>query len=269
MKNKIVGIILIFFFLSCQTDKTPLSIQNKKTKKTIQYTRTISGYVQMEHQTNHDNCAVFLDQVNIGTYTDSSGFYQLTLPDSVFENDTMKVNGTVQLYFYSFNYFLDSLQIVLGSKGIILDSLTLDADGMVENKLVKQQFSISLETDTTYYTPGDTVYMHMYLKKYSNNWIELEIPHSVTGWIGPVYFQYDNTDIYHLFADPITADASYVWDDSTLVIELVQYWEVHDWVFNNFPVGYYKLVPYMQKKANFIAKWWHIPENMNNFCPTL
>lgn len=128
MKNRIVGIILTLITLSCQTDKTPLSLQTK-TKKPIQYTRTISGYVQMEHQTNHDNCAVFLDQVNIGTYTDSSGFYKIILPDSSFENDTMKVKGAVQLYFYSFNYFLDSLQIALGSKGVILDSLAINADG--------------------------------------------------------------------------------------------------------------------------------------------
>ena len=269
MKKRIAGIILIIITLSCQTDKTPLNVQNGKTETPIQYTRTISGYVQMEHQTNHDNCAVFLDQVNIGAYTDSSGFYRLTLPDSVFENDTLKVTGTVQLYFYSFNYFLDSLQIALGSKGIILDSLGLDADGKLENKLVKQQFSIQLETDTTCYTVGDTVWMKMYMKKFGTDTIEIKIIESYPNEIGPVFILNTLPHEYYVAQRMISIQSRYIWSDSTVTIELFGAWSLFKSFFSyfNYPVGYYTLIPYILKSDLHIPRWWRLPENFERFLP--
>ena len=257
---------LLFFMLSCHTEKTPLMTQ---LEKPLYYTRTITGYVQMEHQTNHDNCAVFLDQVNIGTYTDSLGFYSLTLPDSVFENDTMIVQGTVQLYFYSFNYFLDSLQIALGSKGMILDSLALDKDGIVENKLVKQQFSIQLETDTTFYIVGDTVSMKMYMKKYGEGQIEITVPELSSPELGPVLFLYEDINTYFKYANPYPAEASYIWQDTSLIWELHGAWTsfTQD-IFNDWPVGNYYVIPFVRKTYKHIPKWWKMPENLEYFLPS-
>lgn len=273
LRYKIVGIILIVIILSCQTDKTPLSLQNGKTEKPIYYTRTISGYVQMEHQTNHDNCAIFLNQVNIGTYTDSSGFYQLTLPDTAFENDTLKVIGTVQLYFYSFNFFLDSLQVAFGQKGIILDSLSVTQNGIIKNMTLKEEFSIRMETDTTYYSVGDTIWMTLYIKKYSafGDTIELTMIDAASKEIGPVFVLYQLPEDYYLLYDGITSDVSYVlWSDSNFTIGLYDAWTLSENFFKpplNYKVGYYLLIPFIKKTYTWIDKWWRIPQNMYNFLP--
>ena len=227
MKNNILLIILIFITLSCQTDETPLSLQNKKHEEPIHYTPTISGYVQMEHQTTHDNCAVFLDSVNVGTYTDSSGFYKLTLADSMFNSDTLLLQGRFKLYFYSFNYKLDSLDVVLGREGFIKDSLAIDAQGHMKDILVKQVFSIKLETDTTYYAVGDTIWMTMYMKKFGTDTIEIKIINSVAGEIGPVFVLYALPYNYYIIQRSIDSQASYIWSDSSVVFDLIGYWSDH------------------------------------------
>ena len=266
MRSMIGGLIFIVITLACNKDKTPFNIENEKSSY---FTRTISGYVQMEHQTNHDNCAVFLDSVNIGTYTDSSGSYSLTLADSMFNGDTLLLQGRLKLYFYSYNYELDSLYVALGREGFIKDSLAIDAQGHVKNILVKQVFSIKLVTDTTYYAVDDTIWMTMYMKKFGTDTIEIKIINSVGGRIGSVFFLYALPYNYFIPQEPIPNEAIYIWSDSTVVIDLIGYWPLAQSIFSYFdyPVGYYTLIPHVLKSDWSIERWWKMPENLERFLP--
>ena len=266
MRSMIGGLIFIVITLACNKDKTPFNIENEEPSY---FTRTISGYVQMEHQTNHDDCAVFLDSVNIGTYTDSSGFYKLTLADSMFNSDTLLLQGKFRLYFYCYNYELDSLYVAVGSKGFIKDSLGIDTQGHVIDMLIKQVFSIKLVTDTTYYAVGDTIWMTMYMKKYGTDTIEIEIWRSVSGEIGPVFALYALPYNYWIFKRDIDAQVRYVWSDSTIVIELTGFWALFEsfFPFCDCPSGYYTVIPHLLKSDTHIGKWWRIPEGLKQFLP--
>ena len=263
MRSMIGGLIFIVITLACNKDKTPFNIENEEPSY---FTRTISGYVQMEHQTNHDDCAVFLDSVNIGTYTDSSGFYKLTLADSMFNSDTLLLQGKFRLYFYCYNYELDSLYVALGSKGFIKDSLAIDAQGHVKDMLVKQVFSIKLVTDATYYAVGDTIWMTMYMKKFGTDTIEIKIWESVSGEIGPVFVLYALPYNYYVVQREITSEAVYIWSDSTVVFDLIGYWSPFENFFSYFdyPVGYYTLIPHILKSG----KWWKMPKSLKQFLPS-
>jgi hypothetical protein len=263
------SLVFSLIFITCEQNKTPLKAQDENNEEPDYFTRTISGYVHMEHQTNHDNCAVFLDSVNIGTYTDSSGFYSLTLADPMFNSDTLLLQGRFKLYFYSFNYELDSSYVAVGSKGFIKDSLAIDARGHVKNMLVKQVLSIKLVTDTTYYAVGDTIWMTMYMKKFGTDTIEIKIIESYPHEIGPVFILNTLPHEYYVAQRMITLQSRYIWSDSTVTIELFGAWPLFKNFFSyfNYPVGHYTLIPYILKSDSNIPRWWRLPENLERFLP--
>lgn len=271
MKTRIVGLILIAITLSCQTDKTPLSLQNRKNEKPIHYTRTISGYVQMEHQTNHDNCAVFLDQVNIGAYTDSSGFYSITLLDSAFENDTLKIQGQVKLYFYSYNFYMDSLSVALGEEGIIQDSLDVDINGQMNLTPIKQIVKIELITDTSYYQIGDTINMELILTGMTTDTFYCEIIHSTYPFFGPVYFIHENNVDWSLEYNPTNSQTTIVFRSGFIPVKLYGVFYLTQSFFNQHPEGNYSILPHIAEISfgeNFSGQGdRYIPKNFKKFLP--
>ncbi len=265
--KKLTFLIFLSIHIACLSDKSSITnIPNEQNH----YNRFIYGYVELEHQTNHNNCAVFLDQLNVGTYTDSSGFYSITIPDSLCSNDKLAFVGVVQLYFYSFNFQLDSLPVVIGENGIITDSLAVVSNGKIKQVHLRQVFSIELITDTTYYTIGDTIWMTMFMRKYGIDTIEIDIWNAYSKNIGPVFILYELPYNYFISTLHIDAITGYIWWDSTTIIQLHKYWILSENFFRflNYPTGFYSFIPHITKSNRIIPQWWRIPKNMECFLPS-
>jgi len=71
--------------------------------------REISGNVQLNDGSNPDGIYVWLEGFNAGTYTDGTGQFSLTLPQS----GSSGLSGVYKLYCYVANYELDYAQVVI------------------------------------------------------------------------------------------------------------------------------------------------------------
>ncbi|MDW7680756.1 MAG: hypothetical protein SCK70_09340 [bacterium] len=149
MYQKIPIIILSFLAilnLYCTENKGPTKINEPDPHQFIK------GRVLLENQTNHAHCPVVLDSLNIGTLTDSSGYYEIFLSDSLAE-----VNGTFKVYIYLYDYDLDSLAIRIEDGKVIWGEEDVDDNGNLKTITLKQLLSITATTDKGNYVVNEAI----------------------------------------------------------------------------------------------------------------
>lgn len=106
------------------------------------YTKVLKGKVILENQTEHSNALVYLDSLNRGIGTDSSGNYSIQFT----EEDTI-YNGVFKIYFFVNEFEMDSAQYVLVNGKVKLDSLDVDSEGNLPTKELGQLLLIEGWTD--------------------------------------------------------------------------------------------------------------------------
>jgi hypothetical protein len=116
------------------------------------YTQVLKGKVILENQTEHSNTLLYLDSLNRGVSTDSSGNYSLYFTDE----DTI-YSGVFKIYYFVNEFEMDSAQYVLVNGKVKLDSLDVDSVGNLPTKELKQLLLIEGWTDKQEYRIGDTI----------------------------------------------------------------------------------------------------------------
>lgn len=116
------------------------------------FTNEIHGYVYLENQSEHSNALVYLDSLDRGVCTDSTGYYSILFS----ERDSL-FNGILKIFFFLVDYELDSAQVVLYKGKVKLDTLGVDSEGTIETKDMKQIFSVIGWTDKQVYNIGDSI----------------------------------------------------------------------------------------------------------------
>jgi hypothetical protein len=119
--------------------------------------------VLFENQTYHAHCPVVLDSLNIGTLTDSSGYYEIFLPDSL-----SGINGTFKLYFYLYDYELDSLSATIKDGKVLWSAADVLEDGTLKTITLKQLLSIYVTSEKERYKAGEQAKFHYTLTNTSN-----------------------------------------------------------------------------------------------------
>ncbi len=128
----------------------------------------IRGRLLLENQTNHSHCPLVLDSINIGTISDSTGYFEIFLPDSMFE-----LSGTFQIYCYLYDYGLDSFTVHIENGQLIWGKGDVSEDGHLQTKTMKQLFSLTVSTGKKNYLVNDPIELTIQLNNTSNNalWI--------------------------------------------------------------------------------------------------
>lgn len=157
VKLKYLFLILFLissFLTSCEKDLSPLYTPTPSIEPVQQpsFTSVISGRVLLENQSEHSNCLVYMDSLDMGTGTDSSGYYTLFFNES----DTI-YTGIFKIYYFLYDYDLDSAQIKLVNGKVQLDTLDVDSTGMLSLKEMEQILLIDGFTDRQEYRIGDTL----------------------------------------------------------------------------------------------------------------
>ena len=106
----------LLFIISC-TDE----ITNPPEKQI--YTSTITGKVKLENQTENSNCLVYIDSLNRGVSTDSSGNYTI-----LFTDEDSIYNGAFKLIYFLNDYDKDSAEIFLVKGKVKLDTLDVGSE---------------------------------------------------------------------------------------------------------------------------------------------
>jgi len=144
--NKIYYLIIILLLLVSCEDNIVEPPDNQ------QFSSVLKGKVILENQTEHSNALVYIDSLNRGVSTDSSGNYTLlfTEEDSVY-------SGVFKLIYFLNDYDVDSAKIVLVNGKVKLDTLDVDSEGRIETKEMKQIISVERWTDKKEYKIGDSI----------------------------------------------------------------------------------------------------------------
>jgi len=111
-------------------------------------TRAMSGKVQLNDGSNPEGIYVWLETFNIGTRTDNSGQFKLTLPPPAAQGGGGGIDGAFSLYFYVANYQLATAQAVTRGGEFIFDQGDINAKGELRTtKLLKRMLRIQTQVD--------------------------------------------------------------------------------------------------------------------------
>jgi hypothetical protein len=108
---------------------------------------TLSGTVRLDKDPYPDNIYVWLGILNLGTYTDTDGNFQLHLPHP--ENQPQKgISGEYTLFYYVSNYKIDSSKVSLLKGKFVYNKSDINKDGHIRetitlNKLLTINASIT------------------------------------------------------------------------------------------------------------------------------
>ena len=140
-------VITLLLLRGCNCHKSP-------TEPTPEEQRNyIRGKVILENQSNHGSCFVWVDSLWIGTVTDSSGYFEITVPDSL-----DSTNGVFTLYYHILGFKWASAELELANGKIIPGKYDVENSGMLKTVFLDELASIALTTDKTVYSAsGDTI----------------------------------------------------------------------------------------------------------------
>ena len=151
MKNKFIFTIIFLLQLnSCDEDRpivAPTPVEHK-------YSYKVSGYIELDNQTDYSNALIYLDSLDVGCSTYPSGFYELQL-DTL---DTL-ATGVFNVYYFLYDYHLASNRIYLKKGMLVSDTLDVDSDCNLIPRSLSQIFRIEGTTDRGSYHIGDSLWL--------------------------------------------------------------------------------------------------------------
>ncbi len=258
-------IIIIFSLTTCKDEITSPPGINCPPMDSL-YTKELKGKVILENQNEHSNALVYLDSLNRGASTDSSGLFLLQFS----EEDTI-YNGEFKVYYFVNEFEMDSAMYVLVNGKVKLDSLDVDSEGNLPTKELKQLLLIEGWTDKTEYRIGDTIEVTARFTNVTNRIVHIFIS-SCWEPFGYVLLYNEN---HHQFilspCDPVAADCDIYLQPNDFYEGTVVY-TIRDGdycgEFRPLPIDEYIVVAslfiedrlmnfWTNKMDNFIGKEWY------------
>ncbi len=124
----VLSALVILIIFSCTSN--PFSKDNDIEEQN----RSITGTIELGDHTIPDGIYVWLESFDLSTYTNSDGFFSLTLPAP--SQNAGDINGMFVLYFYMTNYQMDSVQVAVRNGQVVYSEGNLDSKGSIKKKIV-------------------------------------------------------------------------------------------------------------------------------------
>lgn len=123
------GFMIVFFcvvlhsvFFSCS--KSPFRVDSISEK-----CREIKGRLRLSDTVSYEGIYVWLEVFDIGTFTDSTGSFRITLPPPAEQNGLGGTNSVCNLFFYVANYKLSSASAVVLNGEFLYSRGDFDSNG--------------------------------------------------------------------------------------------------------------------------------------------
>ncbi|MDQ7817819.1 MAG: hypothetical protein RDU14_12410 [Melioribacteraceae bacterium] len=191
----IISIVLMSIILMSCEDNSLLPFPANK------FSSSFNGKVNLQNQTEYSNTLVYIDSLNRGVSTDSSGNYtfQFTKQDSTY-------SGEFKVRYFLNDYDMDSTKIMLVKGKLKLDTLNVDNQGQLRTKELKQIVFVEGWTDKQEYRIGEKIEFNARFTNLSNRTIHLFIP-SIFNQLGHVgLYNEKYPSIIISSTDPVTLD---------------------------------------------------------------
>ena len=230
--------ITLLLLRGCNCHKSPTEPTPKEQRNYIR------GKVILENQTNHASCIVFLDSLFIGTATDSSGYFEIMLPDSL-----SNVSGAFDIFYYIFSFRPEKATIELHSGRIVPGLYDADSSGTLKTVLLNQLVRMTVTTDkNTYSLFGDRILLWVEI---FNTWIE---PIGYFPWEQKAagqswFYNLENGKLVQYLTRPAGISTYYRIEPNTSRSEedaLNLPFKHNSWPDEDFPPGEYLFMPMME-----------------------
>jgi len=224
--------------LLCGCTENPLDKSTISSKS-----RQIHGKVRLSDESSSEGVYVWLEGFNIGTFTDQTGQFQVTLPPPETHGTPTGVNGVFNLYFYVANYRLSSAEVVVQNGEYLPSWGDIDANGEINGvislrKLLRISTVVDPDTVTTSFEGPIDVQVSLQATFDS---VTVVFPKIIEGSSGAILLKrLESGDVFVDIPDM---------SDSTQTIERIGP-EIRNWnmVFNAgtgvLPEGQYEIIPY-------------------------
>jgi len=196
MKKEVVTIIILLILGVVSCSENIIEPEEKRIFSTV-----LKGKLILENQTEHSNALIYIEMLNRGISSDSSGNYIFSYEPG----DTIYSGESKVIYFLN-DYDMDSAKIFLVRGKIKLDTLDVDSEGKIKTKEMKQIVRVEGWTDKQEYRIGDTIAYTARFTNTTNRVVHLLII-SVFNQLGPVGLYNDKYMPFNLsYCDPVMAD---------------------------------------------------------------
>ena len=168
---------------------------------TQKYSSSFRGKVILQNQTEYSNALVYVDSLNKGVSTDSSGNY--TFP---FTKQDSAYSGEFKVRYFLNDYDMDSAKIMLVKGKVKLDTLDVDSEGKIKTKELKQILRVEGWTDKEEYKAGEEITFTARFTNVTNRMVQINIS-SAYGSLGSVVLYNDKYPPFGLSpCDPVAAN---------------------------------------------------------------
>jgi hypothetical protein len=127
----------------------------------------IQGYINTQNSVSNVPTFVFVENLNISTYTDTSGFFSIDFPSLEMEDGVF--SGAVKVYYYIHNYKLAHSILYITNGRLTSEQIDFDENGVLINAIsLKELASFDLSINNIWdRTNGDTLKLSLMIT--SNN----------------------------------------------------------------------------------------------------
>lgn len=204
---------------------------------------TISGIINLNSGDTQDNIAVWLEALNIGTYTDKNGYFNLTLPLPIVQPEN-GISTESRLYYYLANYAYDYSNVKLLNGKVMHSALDISNKGKINreinlDKLVSIRTCVEPDTITMDYDGKITVKVTVSPQKMS---VQIK---TFAGNLGSDFF--DGL----LYKHENDSDSAAVFLRFSTILKSIELTKTQSWFINlnaeylNLKQGNYVFIPYI------------------------
>jgi hypothetical protein len=207
--------------------------------------REISGVVQLHDGSSPEGVYVWLEGLDVGTYTNEKGEFTISLPAKSGQGPSSGLNGVFNVYYYLANYDLDSTQVVVRDGEFLYSRGDINKDGGLTAPKVLTRFlriTTLVEPSKAPATYSDRIEVQVTLEAASADSATVIVPRSIGGLLGAILVK--RTDSQEVFVYEAVPGAQ-----GNLIVQVGASPRTLRMTFNftlvPLPPGTYEVVPYL------------------------
>lgn len=197
--------------------------------------KTLTGNVTLAGESDNSKIYVWIEKINIGTYTDSKGDFKITIPASY----SQKGISSHKIFYFVSNFTVDSDTVSIKDGNFEFGTAALNFEGRIKNKTELQKaFEFFPDKDSF---PYSSMTMKFYYPT------KVKMPYSSMIMVG--LSNYFVTSNYKYKADGAAdysknvVSSEWVELSGNSTSNMLFYFDVKSFETNSIPYGIYKIMP--------------------------
>ena len=163
--------------------------------------RQVSGEVRLHDGSSPEGVYVWLEVFKLGTKTDETGHFTLTLPPKSSQTSTSGLSGFFNLYFYIANYLLDSSQVGIVEGEFVYDKADINKEGkLYAPKMMRRFLRIETLAEPTSVFANYTGNIEVKVTLTATiDSVTVVVPKSIGGMLGAVLLKRSGSENVYIF----------------------------------------------------------------------